>query len=254
MEDKTIIKVNQIREILDNYRIGKKPLARLLGWGETTIIRYIEGDTPTIEYSSRLQAIYNSPCYYYEVLVNNKENLTNVAFRKSRQAVMNKMMESKINVVSQYIINLYQGEIGQRNLQDLLYYVQGFNLALNDVPFFEDDYMVNKMNMPYLRVYREQKTKQDVCMDVSDNLLSENEREMIHGVVDGFGWYGEKTFNAMISFEKSLYKISRDKENNKVIAKDILKSYFKDVLSQYNITEPRDICNYPDTRFKDLKE
>ena len=46
-----VITVDEIRQILESYRIGKKPLAKLLGWGETTIIRYMEGDIPTSEYS-----------------------------------------------------------------------------------------------------------------------------------------------------------------------------------------------------------
>ena len=47
-----VITVDEIKQILDEYCIGKKPLAKLLGWGETTIIRYMEGDIPTNEYSS----------------------------------------------------------------------------------------------------------------------------------------------------------------------------------------------------------
>lgn len=30
----SIITVNEIRSILNNFRIGKKPLAKLLGWGK----------------------------------------------------------------------------------------------------------------------------------------------------------------------------------------------------------------------------
>ena len=52
MDMEAIISSEEIKLILDRYRIGKKPLAKLLGWGETTIIRYMEGDVPTNEYSN----------------------------------------------------------------------------------------------------------------------------------------------------------------------------------------------------------
>jgi DNA-directed RNA polymerase subunit H (RpoH/RPB5) len=52
-----IISTDEIELILARYNIGKKPLAKLLGWGETTIIRYLEGDIPTLEYSNKLKSI-----------------------------------------------------------------------------------------------------------------------------------------------------------------------------------------------------
>lgn len=79
------VSVDEIQQIITNYKIGKKPLARLLGWGETTIIRYLEGDAPTTEYSDKLRAILGNPTYYYSILMRNKGNLTNVAFRKVRR-------------------------------------------------------------------------------------------------------------------------------------------------------------------------
>ena len=41
-----IITIKEIEEILNKYAIGKKPLSLVLGWGEVTIIRYLEGSTP----------------------------------------------------------------------------------------------------------------------------------------------------------------------------------------------------------------
>lgn len=67
----TNITSEEIMTILRRYNIGKKPLARLLGWGETTILRYIDGDVPTVEYSKKLKAILDDPEYYYEILEHN---------------------------------------------------------------------------------------------------------------------------------------------------------------------------------------
>src|SRR5574344_715033 len=110
-EIKTVITTDEIRCILNNYQIGKKPLAKLLGWGETTIIRYVEGDIPTREYSDKLKYIMQNPAYFGQILEENKESLTAVAYRKCSQAVREKLLESKIRVVAQYIINRLEGHV-----------------------------------------------------------------------------------------------------------------------------------------------
>ena len=69
VENDEIITSDEIIQILEKYRIGKKPLAKLLGWGETTIIRYIEGDIPTKEYSIKLRTLLDNPEFYYDLLV-----------------------------------------------------------------------------------------------------------------------------------------------------------------------------------------
>ena len=61
LKNDTVITADEIRQILEKYRIGKKPLAKLLGWGETTIIRYMEGDIPTSEYSNKLKTLLDNP-------------------------------------------------------------------------------------------------------------------------------------------------------------------------------------------------
>ena len=52
-----IITIKEIEEILKKYAIGKKPLSLVLGWGETTIIRYLEGNTPEKAYSDILKKV-----------------------------------------------------------------------------------------------------------------------------------------------------------------------------------------------------
>ena len=54
----------EILQILEKYNIGRKPLSLLLGWGQTTILRYLNGITPTPEYSKELLHILKDPSYY----------------------------------------------------------------------------------------------------------------------------------------------------------------------------------------------
>lgn len=249
----TVISVDDIQTILNDYRIGKKPLAKLLGWGETTIIRYIEGDVPTNEYSDKLKAILNNPAYYYDILLANKENLTGVAFKKSKKAVLDKLMGDKINIVAQYIVNIANGDISTLNLQTLLYYVQAFSLALYDKEMFEDDYVVSIYNIPYIKLHEKLNGRTLNVLEMKDDLLTSTEQELIRYIYDSFSWYGCKAFKSMTSYEKTLLKISRDKENNRIISKDTIRTYFKEIMKQYNIVRVEDIYKYPDSRIVDIR-
>jgi len=249
----SIVTANEIRAILNDFRIGKKPLAKLLGWGETTIIRYIEGDIPTAEYSNKLKSIAEEPAYYYELLLENKENLTNVAFRKSMQAVLEKLMEKKINLIAQYMISFCQGDLSPSYTQWLLYYAQAFSLALYEKELFEDDYNVNQENAPYFKLYISMKKHGINVFEVPEARLTEDEINLINKILETFCWYGPKALKSLTALERSNFRISRDKEGRRIIAKDTIKNYFKDILNQYDVHNLSQIHKYPDMRLAELK-
>ncbi|MDF2542751.1 MAG: hypothetical protein K0S47_2469 [Herbinix sp.] len=249
-----VITADEIKMILERYHIGKKPLAKLLGWGETTIIRYMEGDIPTNEYSHKLKAILEDPEYYYDILMNRKESLTGVAFKKSKRAVLSKIMCSKIYVVTYYLANKCDADICASYLQYLLYYIQAFSLAFYDKEMFQEECGINLNNMPYQKLYNSMKCCGIKTLDACDEYLNEEEKELIDSIDDCFSWYGPKALRALTAYEKSMLKISRDKNNNKIISKDTIKAYFKDVLTQYGINEIKDIAKYPDQRIHELRE
>ncbi len=250
----TIITVDEIKLILDCYRIGKKPLAKLLGWGETTIIRYIEGDIPTNEYSIKLKAILEDPEFYYDLLCRRKECLTGVAFKKSKKAVMEKILSSKIYAVAYHIVNRCNAEICPTYIQFLLYYAQVFSLALYEKELFQEECGVNNEHMPFLKLYEGMKRCGIHILESGEEFLTPEEIELVDAVMDAFTWYGPKALHAMTSYEKSMLKISRDKYNNKIISKETLKAYFKDILEHYQIKNCKEIGKYPDHRFLDIKE
>lgn len=252
-EDNSVITVDEILLLLKQYRIGKKPLSKLLGWGETTIIRYIDGDTPTNEYSDKLKFILYHPNYYYEILVRNKDKLTGIAYRKSRGAVIEKLMESRIHVAAQYVINLCQAQISAAELVYLLYYVQCFHLAFYEEEVFEEDYMITDNNVPYPDLYEDLRQRVPALMDVNASLLKASETEVMKQVVSAFRWYGLETMRAMMNAERTVLRISRDKDNQRVIGKSVLRMYFQNVLEQYGIHGTKYICLYPDKRIIDIK-
>ena len=90
-----IVTKEQIEQILVSYGIGKKPFSLLLGWGETTICRYLDGDTPSEKYSNVLLNILNNPEAYLEILEANKANVTDLAYTKSLRATKEYINELK---------------------------------------------------------------------------------------------------------------------------------------------------------------
>ena len=252
-EENSMISAEEIQKILNDYRIGKKPLAKLLGWGETTIIRYIEGDVPTWEYSDRLKDILENPIYYYEILLKNKDNLTNVAYRKSRQAVLAKIMESKIHVTAQYIINQCGGRISSEELIYLLYYVQGFSIAFQEIPVFADEYVISGECLPYPVFYNEIKSRNLLPLEIHSDLLTSVDKDIIKGVMKAFRWYGLRTLETMVAFERTMMRASKDRDDIKIISKEAMGDYFSDVIRYYNIAMPDQIEKYPDRRIVDIK-
>jgi hypothetical protein len=254
MDNEATISADEIKLILDRYRIGKKPLAKLLGWGETTIIRYMEGDIPTSEYSNKLRAILDDPEFYYDLLCKRRECLTGVAFKKSKKAVMAKILTSKINAAAYYIVNKSSAENCASYIQYLLYYAQAFSLALYDRELFQEDYGINNEHMPYLKLFEGMKKCGIHTLEDDGDYLTADEIELLDAVMDCFSWYGPKALTALINYERSNMKISRDKFNNKILAKDTIKVCFKEILGKYQIENINDIYRYPDQRILDMKD
>lgn len=248
------ISTDEIKLILDQYRIGKKPLAKLLGWGETTIIRYMEGDIPTNEYSFKLKTILEDPEFYYDLLCKKKDCLTGVAFKKSKRAVMSKIMATKIYAAAYYIVNKCGADICAGYIQYLLYYAQAFSLALYDVELFQEECGVNSEHKPYLKLYEGMLRCGIHTLEGVEEYLTNEEKVLIDNIMDSFLWYGPKALNSITTCEKSMIKASRDKYNNKIISKENIKAYFKEIVNQYNIINIKSIHNYPDQRIIELKD
>lgn len=244
-ENEGVITAEEIRQILEKYRIGKKPLAKLLGWGETTIIRYMEGDIPTVEYSNKLRTILDNPEYYYDLLMKRKDCLTNVAFKKSRKAVLSKIMASRIYAVAYYIINKSDAEICASYIQYLLYYIQAFSLALYDKEMFEEDYIINNEYIPYMKLYQNMKRCGIQKLALGEEYLNEKEKELIDEILETFSWYGPKAMQTLMNFERTMLKAASDRYSYKIISKNIIRQYFKNVCEKYDIKSVKDIKNYP---------
>ena len=244
----------QIQEILTEYKIGNKPLARLLGWGETTIIRYMEGDIPTTEYLSRLKQIHCDPNYYYRLLLENRDKLTNVAFKKSRKAVLEKIMNSKIKLLAQYIINYCNRDITMWAVETILYYSQILSLTMYNKPIFEEKCQITYNILPYVELYEYMKLHGIYIMEIEENQISKEEKYIIQTVIKAFEWYNFKAASALLLKEREESEMEQYQDEEKKISHDNFRECYTKLFQSYQVLKPEDFIPYVWNRISRLME
>ena len=260
-----IIKLEEINQILDKYNIGKKPLSKLLGWGEITLIRYTNGDIPTKIYSNELYKILNDPIYMNQVLEKNKNNITERCYNSVKKAINNLTMpksnlskiESDIDFIAKYIIKTSK-EITPLALQKLLYYSQGFFMTFYNKPLFYDDCEAWIHGPVYSKIYDEYRTfgsSNITTENISDieNNIENKKKELIDIVVKSFSYYNGRALEEM-THNESPWKNARkglfeDVKTNKVIEKAEIKLYFDKVKQKYEMHDFHDIVKYSEALF-----
>jgi putative zinc finger/helix-turn-helix YgiT family protein len=261
-----IIPLEKVLEIPEKYKIGKRPLSLLLGWGEQTFSRYYEGDMPSQQYSSILQKIYYDPKYYLSVLENNKENLKSQStYEKSRQAAQ-RIIEahqptdpSKIDTVVNYLLCKCE-DITPMALQKLLYYVQGFYYAFVNRFIFEENCEA-WVHGPVFRdiyfKYREYRFDSiSNCANVDDFNLAVSEKAIIDSVIKNLSCYSGKVLEAFTHAETPWLATRGDlptfASTDREINKKLIGDYFSAVKEKNNMLNPSDIGVYSKKMFDQI--
>lgn len=148
-EQREIITHEEILEILDSYHISQKMLSRLLGWGDITLTRYINGNyTPNIVNSNKLKELKNP--YVFQMLVEGyeceqPEQNEEKCLKKAANGVLhelNKLKETQgkiFDVVNWFLAHTSEEvPVTHLALQKLLYFVQSWSMAMLGEPIFCD--------------------------------------------------------------------------------------------------------------------
>lgn len=262
--------LNIIDEILMKYKIGKKPLSLILGWGETTVSRYYKDDS-TISglYKDTLETVLNNPLVYEDFLEKNKGNITEVAYKKSRKALdkelnlsVVKKPKSKISSVYTYIL-MKTEDITPLALQKLLYFSQAFNKLFNDEFLFEDDCEAWIHGPVYRKTYEEFRHYQfnpidgQIYADLYNQIdISFKEREVLDSVIENFGCYSGKILEEMTHMERPWMETRGDLSENEpcnfAIDKNLIEHYFTEVKEKYKLLNPTDIADYSKALFNKI--
>lgn len=261
-KENAIISLEQIREIPVKYSIGKRPLSLLLGWGEQTFSRYVDGDMPTKQYSDILVRIYNDPLFYSELLEANKESLkSTLAYEKSRRAVdallsVNLSTDSKITAVIQYLLNQCE-DITPLALQKALYYIQGFYFSFYETFLFHEDCQAWVHGPVYrdiyfrYRDYRFDPIKKADDFDVS--VFSSGEKAICDSVINNICCYSGKVLERFTHNEAPWLTTRGDlpisAPSDRIIEKSLIGDYFRTIKAKYNMVNPSDIREYAQDMF-----
>lgn len=264
-----IITTEEINKILNKYKIGKKPLSKLLGWGEVTLTRYLNGDIPSKVYSEQLYKILNDNEYMDTLIEKNKHLITERAYNNIKNVIsklneikIENCLQTEIEIIAEYIIAIGK-EITPLALQKILYYAQGFYKAFFGKFLFEDDCQAWVHGPVYVNIYEKYKEFKsanifiDVDYDIED-IIEDEKREILDAVIKYFGYYNGKALEKMSHFEtpwinarKGLLPIEN---SNNIISKNDIKEYFEKVKNKYDMLNILDIKKYSDDQFKRVIE
>ncbi len=261
-----LITVEEIKEISEKYNIGLKPLSLVLGLGEITITRYINGQNPTQENSELLKAVLNNPHLYEMFLLGNKEKITEIAFRKSLGKT--KQLElsnehSKIYNIALYIVNKLE-EITPLSLQKILYFADGLShIFLNSQLFLEQPEAWSRGPV-YREIYDcfsyykgDSINYKDLLKDYNFN-LNDEEKEYLNEILINFGCYNGNILKEMTHLTDPWLKtregLKEDEPSNRIIDKENIDDYFDKICTDYKINNIKDIQKYSNDLFKKATE
>ena len=97
-----LVSIDDIEKLMKIYKIGKAPLSLALGFGEVTIPRYLEGQIPSREYSDVVRAALASPVNMKQKLMENRDKLTDAAYRKAMAAAEKEVIDLVANTFGMY--------------------------------------------------------------------------------------------------------------------------------------------------------
>ena len=252
-----LITVTEVNEILKKYNIGAGPLAKLLGFGDVTINRYLSGQIPSREHSEKLLELRASHRIMEEYLESGKEQITNVAYQKCREALdkLNALYgKDKIEVVARYIL-CKSSDITPMALQKLLYYAQAFFHALFHEDLFSDDCQAWAYGPVYPDVYYRYREygynpidmpTEDLNADLDE--LTVREIELIDAVIDAFGQYSGTILSQITHSEcpwiEARGTLQPTDRSVTVINRSSINDYFDAIIAKYGIINPCEIYRY----------
>ncbi|MBO7394102.1 MAG: DUF4065 domain-containing protein [Abditibacteriota bacterium] len=256
-EKNGILPTEVIAAVPKKYKIGKRPLSLLLGWGEQTYTRYCEGHVPSKAYSDIIKHINDDPRFYMSLLEKNKEAITPEAYRKSRKAVEALLSGAgKIDKAAEYL--MYRcGDITPFTLQKYLYYVQGFGYAFNGDFLFAEDCEAWVYGPVYKNIYAKYKSRSfhpaDKPTDFDMSALTDDEKTVCDSVIDNLCCYSGEILVRFTHNESPWLEtrkgLAPDAQSNRIITKESIAAYFDAVKSKYNMINPVDIKEYAEAMF-----
>jgi len=136
--------------------------------------------------------------------------------------------------IADYLLSYSDPDIGDiisnMKLQKLIYYAQGFHLALYDVPLFEEPIVAWEHGPVVESVYHEYKAHGSNAIPIPENLddtiLSTEQKDLLKEVYEVYGQFSAWKLRNMTHSELPWLKTQQNEEINI----DLMKSFFKTLV------------------------
>ncbi len=242
----------RLLSLMEQYEIGKKPLSRLLGWGETTVMRYLDGVEPNKEFALRIEELSKDPWQYAELLERQGNVLTDTAYRKTKRAVCRRIFCDKSTEAMQYVIGLAEGDISPYRVIAVLYYAQVYSLVCRGLPIFEEEVSAGeRQKTPYPKLY-ERLLKYGIRLrQPEEPALSIEEKGFLENIYQLLNGYSPNAIRAVWNKEKRQLKRRALHSGTGHLAAEELCSYYETVLQKTGKQSIEDLKRYFALRLKE---
>lgn len=245
---KGLITVSDIKKILEKYNIEKRPLSKLMGFGEITITRYIDGQLPSAKYSNILFEVLNDEQKMKECVEANKDEVSTVAVNKVLRAIEKCESEKKYNNSAEkmalYIISSGR-EITNLLLQKVLYYVKAISEVFEGKSIIKEPCEAWKFGPVFPSVYEKYREfgKQEIEIGLSkeyvNELLTEEEKRVADYVMSTFGIYNAWFLKDLTHLEEPWLAarkgLAENDASRNVMDEEIISRYFAKINEKYNL-------------------
>jgi len=254
-----LVSIDDIERLMKIYKIGKAPLSLALGFGEVTIPRYLEEQVPSREYSDVVRAALASPAYMKQKLIENRDKLTDAAYKKAMAAAdsienLFSVSDKMLRVIA-YVFKKLE-EVTPLMLQKLLYFIQGIYSALYGRPIFQEDCQAWVHGPVYPEVYelfRDFKYNpiddaRFALFEGTADALTEEEKNVIDLVVNTFGMYGGKVLERITHNEEPWQEARKGYgdsiPSSEFLPKERIMKYYEAINHKYGIGTEEGLKTY----------
>ena len=254
---KNLITISEIKKILNKYNIEKRPLSKLLGMGELTITRYMDGQLPSKKYSDYLYEILNDEQKMKSIVKKNHTIVSNKTIYKVNDAIKKCEEEKKCETIAEkialYIIDSNRG-ITNLFLQKILYYIKAIGKLLVEYPIITDECEAWRFGPVFPNIYEKYKNfgKQEIILDLpvdyAKNLLTKEEKQVTDFVLNTFGIYNIWFLKDLTHMEEPWLSarngIDEEAASNNPIDDNLIDDYFEKINKKYNLKNAEGIDQY----------
>ena len=255
--DNDLITIDEIKKILEKYDIDKRPLSHVLGMGEHTISRYVDGAMPSKRYSDFLRRMLAYHGLMRDMLEKNKESISESAYKRTDEAISKIEIlcksESKIESIALYII--HKGyEVTNLSLQKLLYYVKAFSYIMLGKSVIDEECEAWAYGPVFPDIYEKYRGFGSSVIEDYDKsidykkLLSDEEIKVVDYIVNCLGIFNGKVLMNMTHKERPWLEarmgIPEFAPSSNVISEKVIQDYFEEANHRYDLLVPDGVEHY----------